>query len=184
MCRNLGDSGKLRFYELSQESKMRVLKTHSHTSHRLAMEPGTREEKQLKGTQTLQQGKSSIKNLPRAAGVAGGGRKGSRTCRIPPVWRGGAGKALRQTTEKSTTARRALVDMEGNTGANTREESCEKKPRGPSARRGVRRANDKYPGWKVATPTAPLGGEVFNITPLEPPNPYLYSIFKQFFPSS
>ena len=32
--------------------------------------------------------KSPIKNLLRATGVAGGGRKGSRTCRIPPVWRG------------------------------------------------------------------------------------------------
>ena len=46
----MGDSGKLRFYELDHESKMRLLKTHSHTSNRLAMEPGTREEKQLKET--------------------------------------------------------------------------------------------------------------------------------------
>ena len=36
-----------------------------------------------------------------------------------------------------------------------------KTSRGPSARPGVRRGNDKYPGWKVATRTAPLGGEVF-----------------------
>ena len=74
---------------------------------------------------------------------------------MPPVWRGGAGKALRQTNhKKGTMARRALVDMEGNTDADRREESCEK-PRGPSAKRGVRRGNDKYPGWKVATLTAP-----------------------------
>ena len=46
ICRNLGDSGKLRFYELDHESKMRLLKPHSHTYNRLAMEPGTREEKQ------------------------------------------------------------------------------------------------------------------------------------------
>ena len=71
----MGDSGKLRFYELDHESKMRLLKTHSHTSNGLAMEPGTREEKQLKDTETLQQGKSPIKNLPRAAGVARGGQK-------------------------------------------------------------------------------------------------------------
>ena len=73
-------SGKLRFYELDHdESKMRLLKTHSDTSNRLAMEPGTREEKQLKQTQTLQQGKSHP----------------SKTCRVPPVWRGGgAEKAL------------------------------------------------------------------------------------------
>ena len=36
-----------------------------------------------------------------------------------------------------------------------------KTSRGPSARRGFRRGNDKYPGWKVATRTAPLGEEVF-----------------------
>ena len=35
--------------------------------------------------------------------------------------------------------------------------------RGPSAWPGVRRGNDKQPGWKVATPTAPRGGgEVFS----------------------
>ena len=55
MCRNMGDSGKLRSYELDHESKMRLLKTHSHTSNRLAMEQGTREEKHLKETETLQQ---------------------------------------------------------------------------------------------------------------------------------
>ena len=126
----MGDSGKLRFYELDHESKMRLLKTHSHNSNRMAMEPGTREEKQLKETQTLQQGKS----------------RPSKTCRVPPVWRGGAekalepvacrrcggggaGKALRQTNHrKGTMARRALVDMEGNTDANRREKSCENLP--------------------------------------------------------
>ena len=41
----MGDSGKVRFYELDHdESKMPLLKTHSHTSNRLAMEPGTRDE--------------------------------------------------------------------------------------------------------------------------------------------
>ena len=111
---------------------MRLLKTHSHTSNGLAIEPGTREEKQLKETQTLQQGKSHPSKPCRVPPVwRGGGRKGSRTCRIPPVWGGGAGKALRQTNHrKGTMARRALVDMEGNTGANTREKSCEKPPAG------------------------------------------------------
>ena len=78
ICRNMGDSEKLRFYKLDHESKMRFLKTHSHTSNGLAMEPGTREENQLKETQTLQQGKSQP----------------SKTCRMPPMGRGGAGKAL------------------------------------------------------------------------------------------
>ena len=36
-----------------------------------------------------------------------------------------------------------------------------KTSRGSSARWGVRRGNDEYPGWKVSTPTAPLGEEVF-----------------------
>ena len=130
ICRNMGDSGKLRFYKLDHESKMRLLKTHSHTSNGLAMEPGTREEKQLKETQTLQQGKS----YP------------SKTCRVPPVWRGGAEKALEPAAYRrcggggqemlcgkpttGTMARRALVDMEETTGANTREKSCEKRPAG------------------------------------------------------
>ena len=35
---------------------------------------------------------------------------------------------------------------------------------GLSAWRGVRQGNDKYPGWKVATPTAPRGREVFSRT--------------------
>ena len=37
-----------------------------------------------------------------------------------------------------------------------------KTSRGPSAWRGVRQGNDKYPGWKVATPTSPRRGEVFS----------------------
>ena len=97
----MGDSEKLLFYELDHKSKMRLLKTHPHTSNRLAMEPGTREEKQLKEIRTLQQGKSHP----------------SKTCRVPPAWRGeaekvlepaacrrcgvgGAGKALRQTNHR------------------------------------------------------------------------------------
>ena len=107
---------------------MRLFKTHSHTSNGLAMEPGTREEKQSKETHTLQQGKSHP----------------SKTCRVPPVSRGGAEKALEpaayrryggggqerlysKPTTKRTMARRALVDTEGNTCANTREKSCKYK---------------------------------------------------------
>ena len=45
----MGDSGKLRFYELDHESNMRLLKTHSHTSNGLAMEPETREPGDLVG---------------------------------------------------------------------------------------------------------------------------------------
>ena len=50
---------------------------------------------------------------------------------MPPVWREGAGKALRQTNhKKGTMSRRALVYMEGNKDANRREKSCEKPPAG------------------------------------------------------
>ena len=49
----MGDWGKLRLYELDHESNMPFFKTHSHTSNGLAVESGTREEKQLKETQTL-----------------------------------------------------------------------------------------------------------------------------------
>ena len=78
ICRNVGDSGKLRSYELDHESKMRLIKTHSYTSNGLAMEPGKREEKQLKETQTLQKGRPPIKNLPRTVGVVGGALKALR----------------------------------------------------------------------------------------------------------
>ena len=78
ICTNMGDSGKPRFYELDHESKMRLLKTYSHTSNGLAMEPGTSEEKQLKKTHTLQHDKSHH----------------SKTCRVPPPVRRGGQKRL------------------------------------------------------------------------------------------
>ena len=75
ICRNMGDSEKLRFYELDLESKMRLLKPHSHTSNRLAMEPGIREEKQLKETQTLQQGKVTHQKPAVCRRCGGGGQR-------------------------------------------------------------------------------------------------------------
>ena len=140
ICRNMGDSVKLRLYELDRESKMRLLKTHSHTSNGLAMDPGTREEKQLKGTQTLQQGQSHP-SKPAAYHRCGG--KGAEKALEPAAYRrcggGGAGKALRQTNHrKGTMARRVIVDMEGNTGANTRENSFQKPPAGHRHGGGLR----------------------------------------------
>ena len=69
---------------------MRLFKTNSHTSNSLAVEPGNSEERQLKKTQSLQQGKPPIKNLPRTAGMAGGGQKrlyGKKT-NENPLWQG------------------------------------------------------------------------------------------------
>ena len=72
---------------------MRLLKTHSHTSNGLTVEPGTREEKQVKQMQTLQQGNSHQSKTCHVPPVwRGVGRKGSRTCRIPPSWRAGGGR--------------------------------------------------------------------------------------------
>ena len=60
--------------------------------------------------------------MPHTAGVAGGGQKGLY------------GKPI---TEKGTMARQALVDMEGNTGANTREKSCQQSAAGHWHRVGL-----------------------------------------------
>ena len=91
---------------------MRLLKTHSHTSKRLSMEPGTREEKQL--SRPYNKAKSSSQK-PAACRRCGGGSR----------------KALRQTNHrKGTIARRALVDIGRDTSANTREKLCEKPPAG------------------------------------------------------
>ena len=70
----MGDSGKLWFYEPDHESEMLLLKTHSHTSNVLAMEPGTREKVRSKEMHTLQQGKPPVKHLLLTAGVTGGGK--------------------------------------------------------------------------------------------------------------
>ena len=59
--------------EVDHESKMRLVKTHSHTSNGLAMEPGQSEEEHLKKTQTLY----NKANHP------------IKFCRVLPVWRGG-----------------------------------------------------------------------------------------------
>ena len=108
--------------------------------------------------------KPPVKNLPRTAGVAGGGgRKGSRTCRIPPVWWGGAGKAQRQTNHREgNVVRRALVDMEGNTGVNTREKSCEKTSAGQRHGGGSDEVttNTRDGRWQHLQPRE--GGEVFS----------------------
>ena len=152
---------ELRFYVRDYESKMRLLKTHSHTSNRLAMEPETREEKQLEEPQTLPRGKRHPLN-PAACRRCGGG--GGDKALEPATCRrcGGRGQERlygESTTDKvlwrgdpSSILRGAQAPTKGRHNA--------KNPRGPSTRRGVRRGNDKNPGWKVATRTAQLGGEV------------------------
>ena len=94
---------------------MRLLKTRSHTSNGLAMEPGKREEKQLKKeTQALY----NKANHP------------SKTCRVPPVWRGGGGRKgyTANKPQKRHYGKQTFVERKGNTGANTREKSRQKPP--------------------------------------------------------
>ena len=59
-------------------------------------------------------------------------------------------------------ARRALLDMEGNTGANTREKSCEKPPAGHRQGGGLdEETTNTRDGRCQHLHTAPLGEEVF-----------------------
>ena len=69
-----GRFGKLRFYEIDHKSRTRLLKTHSHTSNGLVMEPETRKENQWKETQTIQQANVTRQN-PAACRRCGGGRQ-------------------------------------------------------------------------------------------------------------
>ena len=87
------------------------------------MKPGKREEKQLEGTQTLQQGKPPIKNLPRTAGVAEGGGQKDSTANKPQ--KSHYGKANRR---RSKGEHRRLH----------KEEAMPKTSRGPLAWRGGR----------------------------------------------
>ena len=75
ICRNMGDSEKLRFYELDHESKTRLLEAHFHTS-------------KLPGYGTRKTRRKAIEgNADPVIGQAT-----HRACRVPPVWRGGETK--------------------------------------------------------------------------------------------
>ena len=144
----MGDSGKLRFYELDHESKMRLLKTHSHTSNGLAMQPGKREENKLKEKQTLYNKANHPSKNSRAYRRCGGGR--------------GTEKALRRTNHRQgTTASQTFAERKGNSGANTREKPCRKHShRGPLAWQGLEARKRQMPGMEGDTTyTAPRGGE-------------------------
>ena len=71
----MGDWGKLRFYELDHESKMRLLKTHSHTPNGLAMEPGTREESSWKKRRPYNKAKVTHQKPAACRRCGGGGQK-------------------------------------------------------------------------------------------------------------
>ena len=94
---------------------------------------------------------------------------------MPPVWRGGAEKALRQADHrKGSIARRALVDMKRNKGANTMEKLHQQLPTDhrhdgeldeetTNTRNGRRLyLQPRDPEWKAASPTTPRREEVFS----------------------
>ena len=109
----MGDSGKLLFYELDHELKMQLLKTHFHTSNRLTMEPETRGESSRKKRRPYNQANATIQKPAACRRCGEGGQKGS---------------TANQPQERYN--KRALVDIERNTGANTREKLCEPPPAG------------------------------------------------------
>ena len=89
----MGDSGKLRFYELDHdESKMRLLINPLPRLKRPGYGARKTRRKAVEGNagRPVQQGKPPIKNLPRTAGMAGGGQKrlyGKKT-NENPLWQG------------------------------------------------------------------------------------------------
>ena len=111
----MGDSEKLQFYEIDyDESKMGLLKTHSHASKQPGYEARKTRSRALEGNADPTTRQSTHQN-PAAFHRCGGGVGGE--------------KALRQTNHrKGTMARQTLVEAKGNTGANTRERSCQKPP--------------------------------------------------------
>ena len=157
ICRNMGDSGKLRFYELDHESKMRSSKPtrtpltvwlwsqeHAKKSSRKKRRPYNKAIViHQKPAACRRCGGGAEKALESAAcrRCGGGGRKGS-TANQPQKRYHGEASPRRYGREHRRKHKGEVM---------------RKTSRGPSTRRG----NDKYPGWKVATPTAPLGEEVF-----------------------
>jgi hypothetical protein len=78
----MGNSGKPRFHELEHESKMRLLKTHSHTSERIGYAADKRKKKTrrkaIEGTHKRYDKGIQAKNVPRTASMAGARREGDK----------------------------------------------------------------------------------------------------------
>ena len=69
----MGNSWKPRFHELEHESKMRLLKTHSHTSERQGNEAG-KVRKKVKGRPSLKGQEEIVMENHRHVTRDGGGR--------------------------------------------------------------------------------------------------------------
>ena len=75
ICRNMGNSGKSRFPQLDHESKMRLLKTHSHASQRPGYEARKNAKNVTEGKADTIRMQTISQNLPRTASVAGRARR-------------------------------------------------------------------------------------------------------------
>ena len=118
---------------------MRLLKPHSHTSNRPGYEARKTPKKKLKETQTLEEGKPSVK-----------------TCRVPPVWRGGTRRKRRygKTNHRQNPPayrRRGgggetkKGELKENTGAKTRKTKVKTLPQATIvARRGETKKNNVH----------------------------------------
>ena len=131
---------------------MRLLKTHFHTSERPGYEARRNAKKSNKETQTLQEGEPPVK-----------------TCRVPPVWRGGRGEKgamARQTTAKTLPRTVSVAgggemkkrEVKENTGANTRETKVMTLPQATIVAGGRDKRRKTTRNGKVAQPTVPRGG--------------------------
>ena len=95
--KNTGNLGKSRFPQLDHESKMWLLKTHSHTSERPGYEARKNAKKVLQGNADTIRRQTTRQKLPRTTSVAGGARRKSaienqppsKPSRISSAWRGG-----------------------------------------------------------------------------------------------
>ena len=131
---------------------MRLLKTHSHTSKRTDYET-MKNAKKLKETQTLKEGKPSVK-----------------TCRVPRVWRGGRDdKALWQDQPPSKPSRvssawRAGRDEEKRIAGEHRREDKGNQNQNPPAGchrgrgEGARQEAKTNTKWKGGTTHSPTRG--------------------------
>ena len=105
--RNMGYSGKSQFPKLDDESKMRLLKTHSRTSERPGYEARKNAKKVIERIADTVRSQTIRQNLLRTASVAGGETKKalwqdqppSKPSRVSSAWRGGRDEERRIEVE-------------------------------------------------------------------------------------
>ena len=108
-----GKFGEIPVPQLDHESKMRLLKTHSHTSERPGYEARKNAKNAIKGNADTIRRQTTCQNLPRTASVARGARRKGRYGETnhrqnPPAYRqrGGGEARRRKANGMRTQARR------------------------------------------------------------------------------